>query len=203
MMLEVQQAFSQQFPALLMNETLSAYINTAWLSEIADALCHSWGLCVMSVCVLVCVRVKRHSSGGSAEKSLSWMRHHMSVIKERQRDWGWDRHWEMMVQAWRGKGVKWGIGRVMRDDDDEMIGWGFGCSDGLRQPIAPPREVGATVVVVSLFVLLNHHTHTPHSTDSIFHALKSFQIYSHIHLKWSKFLVYNTEKMFYIYIFIC
>lgn len=51
---------------------------------------------------------------------------------------------------------------MMRDDDDEMIGWGFGCSDGLRQPIGPPREVGATVVVASLFVLLKHreHTHT-------------------------------------------
>lgn len=48
---------------------------------------------------------------------------------------------------------------MMRDDDDEMIGWGFGCSDGLRQPIGPPREVGATVVVASLFVLLKHRAH--------------------------------------------
>lgn len=75
----------------------------------------------------------------------------------------------------------------MRDDDDEMIGWGFGCSDGLRQPIGPPREVGATVVVVSLFVLLNHHTGVPLSADSIFPTLESLQVFSHIHLKWSMF----------------
>ncbi len=70
MMLEVQQAFSHQFPALIMNEKLCAYINTAWLSEIADALCHSWGLCVMCVCVCVPVCVSNDTRVAAQQRNL-------------------------------------------------------------------------------------------------------------------------------------
>ncbi len=138
MMLEVQQAFSHQFPALIMNEKLCAYINTAWLSEIADALFHSWGLCVMCVCLCVC------------QTTLDWqLSREISKLDEtshvsNQREAEKLRVRQTLINYGTGLaregGVKWGIGRVMRDDDDEMIGWGLGCSDCLRQPIGPPER---------------------------------------------------------------
>lgn len=93
--------------------------------------------------VSVCVCVKRHSSGCSAEKSLSWMRHHMSVIKGRQRDWGQDRHWEMMVQAWRGK-----EGEVRDWESDEGWWWwndrlGVWMLRWLKAANRPPQRGGS------------------------------------------------------------